>query len=401
MSIIAITNIGKIVSGDLDEGVLEGKNTIIIHDGKIAEIKRTNIVDISHVDVVVDANGMTVMPGLIDTHIHPAIGDWAPTFNAVGYCGSMLRSGTTTAISQGEYGVQGRPQDPTGIKALALLAKKTFDNFKPGGVRVYGGALILHPAFLEKDFRELKNEGIWLTAEIGATHKEIRGLMPVIELAKKYEMKVMMHMGGRSIPDSMTVTAQDVMQVEPDVVSHINGGPTSPSLKDIKTLLTETELTLEVAYNGNPKTLIETVKLAKGEGALNRIITGSDSPTETASLGTSAMMRTVIFISSVAEIPGEQAVAMATGNAAQALELKEGKIKEGWTANLLVVDAPEGSVGGDALKAIESGDLPGIAFIIAEGKIITPPPMVVPSPRRGVRIYTQQNPYKLNSFSNV
>jgi enamidase len=387
MSKIAITNIGKIVSGDLKEGVLEGKNTIIVHDGKISEIKRAKDVDVKHADVVVDANGMTVMPGLIDTHIHPAIGDWAPMFRAAGYWGSVLWSGTTTAISQGEYGVQGRPQDPAGIKALALLAKKTFDNLRPGGVKVYGGALILHPAFSEKDFKELKSEGIWLTAEIGATHKEISRLTPVIELAKKYNMKVMMHIGGRSIPESMTVTAEDVMKVEPDVVSHINGGPTSPNLRDIKTLIKETELTLEVAYGGNPKTLIETVKLAKAEGKLERIITGSDSPTETASLGTNAIMRTIIFISSMAEIPGEQAIAMATGNTAQALELKEGKIKEGWTANLLIADAPEGSIGGDALKAVEAGDLPGIAFIMAEGKIIDPPPIRVPQPRRSIHLH--------------
>lgn len=388
MSKIAITNIGKIVSGDINKGILEGKNCIIVQDGKITEIGRANEVNLGGADKVVDVNGMVVMPGLIDTHTHPSIGDWSPTFKAVGYWGGLLYSGTTTAISQGEYPVQGRPRDPSGIKALALLAKKTFDNFRPGGVKVYGGALILDPAFSEKDFKELRDEGIWLTAEVGATHKEIEGLIPTIKLAKKYGMKVMMHIGGRSIPESMTVTAQHIMKVNPDVVSHINGGPTSPSLKDIKTLVTETNLILEVAYGGNLKTLIETIKFAKAEDALSRIIVGSDSPTEIASLGTNAIIKTVVYISSMAEIPAEQAIAMATGNSAQALELKEGKIEEGWVANLLVVDAPEGSVGGDALKAIEAGDLPGIAFIMAEGKIMDLPPIVVPSPRTSVRIST-------------
>jgi len=386
MSKIAIVNIGKIVSGDLNRGVLEENDTIIVQDGKITEIGTKNDVDFRDVDKEVDVNGMVVMPGLMDSHVHPVIGDWTPRFKTVGYMTEILHSGVTTMISQGEIHVQGRPQDPSGIKALAILAKKTFENFRPGGVRVYGGALIPHPALSQRDFKELKNEGVWLTAEIGATPMAgTEELIPTVKLARKYGMKVMMHLGGKSIPGSATITADDVMKINPDVVSHVNGGPTAPSFDDVKRLVMESESAIEVVYGGNPKIAIETIKLATEKNALHKIIIGSDSPTTASGLGTCAIIRTIILISSLTDVTAEQAISMATGNTAKTFGLKEGKIEEDHVANLLVVDSPEGSVGIDGLAAIEAGDMPGIAMIMVEGKIVDLPTLI-PPPRRSVTV---------------
>jgi len=47
----------------------------------------------------------------------------------------------------------------------------------------------------------------------------------MVKWAKKYGMVVMMHTGGTSIPGSTTVPADDVIAADPDIVSHINGGP--------------------------------------------------------------------------------------------------------------------------------------------------------------------------------
>ena len=41
-------------------------------------------------------------------------------------------------ISAGEIHLPGRPTDPKGTKALAILAQKSFAKARPAGVKVYG-----------------------------------------------------------------------------------------------------------------------------------------------------------------------------------------------------------------------------------------------------------------------
>ena len=74
---------------------------------------------------------MTLTPGLIDSHTHPAIGDYTPRLNAVGWIEHYLHGGITSMISLGELHVPGRPHDPAGVKALAILASKCYRNMPP------------------------------------------------------------------------------------------------------------------------------------------------------------------------------------------------------------------------------------------------------------------------------
>jgi imidazolonepropionase-like amidohydrolase len=55
--------------------------------------------------VVIDAGGMTAIPGLIDSHVHITFGDYTPRQRTVGYLESYLHGGTTTAISASEVHV--------------------------------------------------------------------------------------------------------------------------------------------------------------------------------------------------------------------------------------------------------------------------------------------------------
>ena len=75
MSWLAITNIGKLVSGDLEVGLLDA-DSVLCENGFIVRIGRG--LDVSGVDVVVDAQGTTVIPGLIDSHCHVVLGDYTP-----------------------------------------------------------------------------------------------------------------------------------------------------------------------------------------------------------------------------------------------------------------------------------------------------------------------------------
>ena len=60
--------------------------------------------------MVIDADGMTAIPGLIDSHVHITFGDYTPRQRTVGYLESYLHGGTTTAISASEVHVPGRPR---------------------------------------------------------------------------------------------------------------------------------------------------------------------------------------------------------------------------------------------------------------------------------------------------
>jgi enamidase len=61
---------------------------------------------------------------------------------------------------------------------------------------------------------------------------------------------------------------------------------------------------------------------------------------------------------------------MATGNTARVYKLNRGLIAEGREADLVVMDAPLGSVGKDALSAIAAGDNPGVSLVLVDGKIV-------------------------------
>ena len=137
---LAIFNIAKILSGDIAAPVVAG-DTIVIDDGKIVSIGAGG--DAADCEVVIDAAGMMAMPGLIDSHVHITFGDYTPRQKTVGFLESYTHGGVTTAISASEVHVPGRPRDPAGVKALAIAARKSFATYRPGGMRVHAGSIIL------------------------------------------------------------------------------------------------------------------------------------------------------------------------------------------------------------------------------------------------------------------
>jgi enamidase len=202
---------------------------------------------------------------------------------------------------------------------------------------------------------------------------------PMVRWAKKYGMIVMMHTGGTSIPGSTTVSAEDVMAVDPDIISHINGGPTAISLNEAEKLIRNTSLALEIVHCGNPKMIVEVMKIVKEVKAFPRIIIGNDAPSGTGVVPL-GILRVINFLASLCGVKAEETVAMATGNTARLYQLNRGVIEVGKEADLVVMDAPMGSVGKDALSAIEAGDIPGIAAVFIDGHMKigvsrnTPPP---------------------------
>ncbi|NIQ38410.1 MAG: amidohydrolase family protein [Proteobacteria bacterium] len=379
MPMTVVRNIGTLVSGDLENPLLDA-DALVVKDGKIAQIGNEKTLDTSGADRVVDAQGTTVAPGLIDSHCHVVIGDFTPRQRMLDFIESSLHGGVTTVVSAGEVHLPGRPKDVAGTKALAILAAKSFSNARPGGVKVHGGALILEPGLQEKDFEELAREGVHIVGEIGlGAVKRPEDAAPMVKWAKKYKMVVMMHSGGTSIPGSSVVTADQIIATDPHIVTHINGGPTALSLEEAKKLIEETSYIIEIAHCGNMKRAAEVLEIAKKAKALNRLIVGNDAPSGTGVVPL-GILRMVSFITSFGDIKGEIALAMATGNTARVHKLETGMIKEGMEADLVIMDAAMGSVGKDALSCLETGDIPGIGMVMIDGEIVvkksrnTPPP---------------------------
>ena len=376
---LLIKNIGTLVSGDISRPVLNS-DAILVEGGIIQAVGRERDFDLKGVDQMMDVGGMTVTPGLIDSHCHPVLGDFTPRQKMLDFIESSLHGGVTTVISAGEVHLPGRPKDVAGTKALAILAAKSFAAARPGGVKVLGGALILEPGLQEKDFEELAREGVRVVGEIGLGGiKGPKDAAPMVKWAKKYGMVVMMHTGGTSIPGSSTVPAEDVIAAGADIVSHINGGPTAISLSEAEKLIRSTTLTLEVVHCGNPKMIVEAMKIVKEVKAYPRIIIGNDAPSGTGVIPL-GILRVINFLASLCGVKAEEAIAMATGNTAKVYRLNRGLVEPGKEADLAIMDAPIGSVGKDALAAIEAGDIPGVAGVLIDGQMKigvsrnTPPP---------------------------
>ncbi|HMQ56685.1 MAG TPA: Enamidase, partial [Anaerolineae bacterium] len=142
---VVITGIGTLVSGDFQRGILAA-DSVIVKNGLIDQIGWAGDLDFSAADHVVDVQGQVVCPGFIDAHVHNTIDDYQPMQRVANWMESYLWYGITTLVSEGEQG-PGYPRffdDAIGVKALAIVAKRVFDNFRPGGFqKVHGGAGVL------------------------------------------------------------------------------------------------------------------------------------------------------------------------------------------------------------------------------------------------------------------
>ncbi len=359
-----IKNIGLIVSGDIARPILDADSMVIV-DGKIAAAGRRLDAD---ADTIIDAKGSAVIPGLIDSHCHPVFGDFTPRQRTMDFIESGLNGGLTTMISAGEVHLPGRPKDIVGLKALAVVAAKAYANLRPAGVKVHGGAPILELGMIEEDFAEMAKHGVKLVGEIGlGSVKTGKDAAPMVRWAKKHGMTVTIHTGGPSIAGSNPISAEVVLEADPHVVGHINGGTTSMSEREIDSLVA-TQMALEIVHCGNGKTALHTLERAKEAQALHRIIIGNDAPSGTGVVPL-GILRVIAHLTSLGGVSPEVAICMATGNTARVYALPVGVIEIGREADLCIVDAPIGSVGQTALEALRAGDLFGISMVLIDGLI--------------------------------
>jgi enamidase len=366
LSDLVIRNIGTIVTGDLSHPKVEG-DTIVVRKGLIDFVGQESKANTDDISTMIDAAGATLVPGLCDNHVHPVIGDYTPRQRALDFIDSSLHGGVTTMMSAGEPHTPGRPTDPVGVKALTILAHKSFGKLRPSGVRVYAGAVMLEPGLTEADFAEMAAAGVRLVAEIGISGvKDPEEAATMTGWAQKLGMKVMVHTGGASIPGSGVIGADFVVRVRPDVAGHTNGGPTALPLSDVERILEETSARVEIVHNGNVKAAGAVAALAARRDELHRVVIGTDSPAGSG-VQPLGILRVMSWVASLGGVAPEAAVAMATGNIAALHALPIGVIEAGRPADLVVVDAPLGSQAEDAMGALAIGDTLAVATAIIDG----------------------------------
>ena len=381
MASILIKNIGTLATGRL-ESPLRQADSIFIEDGSIQAIGNGLTQD---ADQTIDANGITAIPGLIDSHSHPSIGEYTPAQNTLGWITNYMHGGVTALISAGELHLPGLPLPPDARTALsvAIVTKKCYDNLRPSGVKVHAGTLLLVPGLTEKDFDEIHSLGIKLVKFIFYDYS----LLPNGE-AKRYVdwahargIKVKIHSGGVSRSGVSQVAGFEMVQrIKPDIIGHITGGPIPMPEEDMLRIANETECFMEICTSGNYRLALSLARAVKANGRYDRVLIGTDTPGGTG-IVPRGLLREIAFLASVGEIAPEKAICMATGNVGRAHDLNLGILEEGWPADIVLLHKITGSVSQDALDSFAKGDLPGISYVIIDGVVQvagrsqqTPPP---------------------------
>lgn len=361
----AIVNLGTIVTGDWRRPTADG-DTIVMDGGKIVSVGTASAAAVEACDVVIDADRATAVPGFIDSQVHITFGDYTPRQKTVGFLESYVHGGTTTSISASEVHVPGRPKDPEGVKALAVAAFKCFEHYRPGGMRVYGGSIILEPGIVEADLKDIADKGVWLAkAGFGAV-KTPFDYVPMIAWAKKHGMITTVHTGGSSIPGSSGIWAEHLIAMQPHVSFHVNGGPVAMPDQDFPRIVNESQIALQVCTAGNLRTTLLIADLARKADQFDRFLIATDTPTGSGIMPL-GMMYTVTHLASLTDMPVEWAIAAATGNNANVYKLNSGFLRPGCDADVLVLDACVGGSKTTALDALRNGDIAAVGAVVTDG----------------------------------
>ena len=365
---LAVRNIGMILSGRIEQPVLDG-DCVVAVGGRIEAFGFEKDMDVDNSDVIIDANGVTLAPGLIDSHVHPVVGDYTPRQQQLHWIDSTLNGGVTTLISAGEVHMPGRPKDIVGLKAMAIAAQRWYSNFKPSGVKVLAGAPVVEHGMEEQDFKDLADAGVTLLGEVGlGSVKDGPTAKKMVAWARKYGIQSTIHTGGPSIPGSGLIDKDVVLEADTDVIGHVNGGHSALPDDQIICLCEQCSRSLEIVHNGNERAALLTVNTARELKQLDRIILGTDGPAGSG-VQPLGILRMIAMLSSLGNVAPEIAFCFATGNTSRMRDLDVGLIENGYAADFVLMDQAQHSPGATMLESVRQGNLPGVGMTIIDGEV--------------------------------
>ncbi len=381
---LVIKGIAQILSGRLEEPLIDG-DCVIANDGVIEAIGFEKDMDTGQAATTVDANGTWMSPGLIDSHVHPVIGDYTPRQQQLNWIDSCLHGGVTTMISAGEVHAPGRPKDIVGLKAMAIASQRWYENFRPSGVKMLAGAPVLEEGMEEQDFKDLADAGVKLLGEVGlGSVKAGETAAKMVKWARKYGIQSTIHTGGPSIPGSGLIDKDVVLEADADIIGHINGGHTALPDEQITCLCESCKRGIEIVHNGNERAGLLAMRTAFEISEAERIILGTDAPAGSG-VQPLGILRMIAMLSSLGDVPPEVAFCFATGNTARMRGLNSGIIATGKAADFILIDQAQHAPGKNMLESIHQGNLPGVGMTVIDGIVRsqrsrnTPPATRLPS----------------------
>lgn len=384
MTTTLITNVGTLATGRLGDPAVRD-TSVVVEDGVIAAIGN----DVARPDRVIDAAGLTVLPGLVDGHVHPTFGEWTPAQDSIGWVRNYLHGGTTTMVSAGELHIPGLPfedLDPQLVMSLAIVSKATTGRIRPSGVKLHSGTVLLVPGLTEADFDRMVERGIqhvkfifydWDRGPEGEAEQYVRW-------ARERGIVVKIHSGGVSRSGSSRVAGhQIVTRVAPDVIGHISGGPIPMPDAEIRKVIDDLpHAAIEVCSAMNYRATTVVLEHLTAKAQLARLTLGTDTPGGTGVIPR-GMLRNISFLASVCGLDPVVAVAAATGNTARHHRVPGGVLAAGEPADLVVCGPVTGSLAVDALESFRLGDLPGISMVMVDGEpLVAPRSQQTPPPQR-------------------
>lgn len=367
---VLIQNIGEFFTGDIANPMAPVKS-LLIDNGKVAALDPPSD---TKADAVIDANHSAVLPGLVDGHVHPVMGEWTPTQNAIGWVGNYLHGGTTTMVSAGELHAPGLDYNnltPELVTSLAEVTRQTTGRIRWSNVKLHAGTVLLVPGMTEVHFDRLAKVGAimakFLFYPLNANPEEAKRY---VKLCRERNIRTKIHTGGVSRSGVSQMCGFEILSwLQPDIAAHVSGGPIPMSDGDLERVVDETSFALELCSSGNYRSTLLAARRLRQRGQLARLTLGTDTPGGTGVIPR-GMLRNINYLSSVCELTPGEAVAVATGNTAKAHGLDVGFLRVGDPADLLICGPVEGSAGSTLSDAIAHGDLPGISYAFIDGKAV-------------------------------
>ena len=290
------------------------------------------------------------MPGLIDSHAHPVVGDFTPRQRTIDFIESSLHGGVTTMISAGEPHVPGRPKDIVGLKALAIADRpRVCRRSGPAASRSAPARRSSSTGLVEADFAEMAAGGVRLIGEIGlGSVKSGADAAPMVAWARAHGMVSTFHTGGPSLPGSGRDRRRRGPRGEPahrrphqrrhDVA--VRGATSTGSSPR------DTGIALELVHCGNGRTALVRARARPRRPARSAASSSATTRRPGPASCRSGILRLMAHLASLGGVAPETVVALATGNTARVHGLDTGVIAPGKAADLCIVDAP-GRVGRD------------------------------------------------------
>lgn len=380
MSNVLIKNLGTVVSGDINRPILDAE-VIYAENGVITYIGKAAAKYEEKANMVVDALGLDVSPGLVDAQAHPPINDYLPLYKAADFAVNFMAGGTTGMVSVGSTRMPGFPYTVTGTKAMAVAGKEVWENYRPQGAKVHGGALMLVDGLQEKDFAEMVAAGIRVVGEAGVGPlQDVKKIAVLTKMAQNQGMVVTARSGGACDSATATFTADDLLAINPDVICGVNGEPTPMSDADIQRVFREGNFYYTLIAHGSLKVLLDAYRLAAENKKVEKLLLGTNVPSM-AGYSPLGLWTSVAALSNAnQDVHPAVFIAMASGNVADCYGLDHGKIKEGYKLDLIFLDGfnPDTC----PFKTLQSGNMCSTSNVIIDGKLAMPHCKNVPGPSR-------------------